>query len=522
MGRGQRPHRALEPRGLAGLLGLLGLLGAGCDPAPTPGGATPAGPVASSSSAAPALPVASPARDVRELRQEIPVLLASWDLPQAQARYAELRAELGAEDPELLVQLAWRLLEAAVVRGEDWTPAERQEALGALGRTGRPAAVPLLGGLLAGGTWELRWSALEGLALFPTPEAGELLARGAADEDRRVRCAAGSLLLERDDPRGFKPALECGTPPALRYRALRLLLERAAQAPAEILPRVAHHEAQDPRVLLIALLARRALPAERALLVNLEKDPKPIVKRAARCALAVVDHAARDPRRALQPFQALLRGNAEAKATGILLLGYLGPRLGAAAVHTLAALLPAADPTTAGAICVALAHLGRPEAVPVLASVLQGPHPPDVQRKAAMALARLQDPAAIPLLRPLLLPQAAHPAVQSVVASALAALHDETAVPELQRLAAEPDPELATAAAAALAELHGQPAQHALRELLRSPFATVRSRAALGLGGAADPELLPLLARLLQDRERAVQYNAAASIVRLHDTIKSR
>lgn len=451
-----------------------------------------------------------------ELRQQIALALSAWDIPRALQGYAELRRLLDGDDAALLRDICWRYLSAAVLHGETWPLAERREAVGALGLTAHPEAVQLLARLAEEPAWELRWTALEALAAArKSPEAFEALARGASDEDRRVRCAAGGLLLEGKDQRGFKPALECGEPLELRYRALRLLIEQADDAPAEVLQQVIRHQAQEPRLALAVVLALRARPAERTLLQELEKDPKPMVKRAARCAMAVLDHGAARPARALAPFRKMLRGSEEQRSTAIFLLGLMGRRIGPLAAKLLAEQLDPLQPQLAGQVCVALAHLGTAEAAEEVASVLQRSYPLEVRRKAIMALGRLRGPAAARLLRDLLRdPQEAFP-VKEVALAALSSLGDVEAVPDIARTALGREPLLVTSATAALAALPSPTSRATLRELLASPLAATRSHAALGLAAQADQASLPLLVRLLHDAERSVQYNAAAAIVRL-------
>jgi len=514
------------------------LLPPGCDPAERPHGPPPpparAGSAGGSVSAdpprAPAAPgdpststststsqATEPAPGEEQLRQAISLALQGWDVPRALNAYEQLRRGRGEDDFGLLRDIAWRYLSAAVIHGEQWTLAERREAIGAIGRSNHPEALPLLGQLLADPSWELRWTVLEAIAANDGPAATELLARGGADQDRRVRCAAGSLLLQRQDTRGFAPALECGEPAELRYRALRLLLEQAADVPFAVLQRTARHQAQEPRLAIAAVLAVRGRrSAERSLLLELEQDPKPLVKRAARCGLAVLDHGAGRAELALAPFRQLLRGGEEQRLTAVFLLGLMGRRLGPAAVRLLEEQLDPLQPALSGQVCIALAHLGRAEGLETLARVLQREHPPEVQRKAAMALGRIGGARAVSLLLDLLQDQQVHPLVKDVALSAAAALGDPRAAPAIARLALHGDPRLVGAAASSLAALPASPAASAaLRELLSSPLASARSLAALGLAAQNDRAVLPLLAPLLGDRERAVQYYAAAAIVRL-------
>ena len=368
---------------------------------------------------------AEPAPGASTLRAEVQRTLAAGDVPGAIGAYFRLRAQTERHEPQLLEALAWSYLSTAVAHGGQWSPGERRAALDALGRSGRAAAVPLLASLQKEADWQLRWAALEALEPLPDPAAAEALATALGDRDRRVRCVAGTLLLQRGVPLGARAALECGSPAALQYRALRVLLRHAKQLPADALGAVAQHAAQDPRVLLAAVIARRQRPSERPVLARLELDTKPMVKRAARGARAMLEHPD-DPRRALAPFRALLAGNPEQRLTAVFLLGLMGHAAGAPAVELLADVVRRGPPALARQACTAIGHLGLPEGVAPLAALLQGPGDLSVQRKAVVALARLGGADVAPALRRLL--AADRPAaLRSVAAAALAELGGDEA-----------------------------------------------------------------------------------------------
>ncbi len=451
-----------------------------------------------------------------QLRARVEQAIAGWDIPRAQGLYRELRARLGKDDPGLLAKLAWRYMQAAVTRGKDWTPRERTEALYALGRIGTDEALRLLSMVLSESEWDVRWMALEAAAQADSPMSTELLVRGLRDTDRRVRCAAGGLLLERGDLRGVKAALECGPPEQLKYRATRLLVKYAERIPEQVITKVAHHQAQDPRVMLAVVLALRARPKERYVLEQLYEDPKPMVKRAARCALAVMDHARKDPAKALVPFDRLILGDQEARLTGMFLLGMMGRRIERPALQLLERISRMDDPWLVGQACVAVAHMEAEEGLPILEKVLERDLPVAVKRKAVMAMGRIHAARGVQILRDLIRDPDTNPALSAIALSSLVALEATSAVGDMAALLSHREPMVRIAAASSLAELAAKAKERvvpALEGMLSSPIPAVRSYAARGLGLAREHHALPGVAALMSDPDRAVQYNAAAAVI---------
>jgi len=445
--------------------------------------------------------------------------LAGGDVPGAIEAYFRLRAGQPTHEPALLRALALGYLSSAVERGQMWDPAERQAALHALGRSGQDAAVPLLASLRKDTSWRVRWTAVEALDSIKTPAATEALQAALGDTDRRVRCAAGTLLLTRGKPTGAQAALECGAPAPLQYRGLRTVLRHAEEIPAEALAAVAQHPTQHPRVALAAVIARRGRAGERAALARLEMDTKPMVKRAARGARAVHEHRA-DAKRALAPFRALLGGNPEQQLTAVFLLGLMGRPVGGPAVDLLAEVIRTRGPGLRGQACTALGHLQLEQALPVLAGVLEGAQDVRVKRKAVVALSRLGSPEAGPLLRRLLAPSTPPP-LQAVAAAGLAELEGpeaHAALAELLGLSTSRSPAVAMAAANAVASLvtpADSPQRPTLRRLLASPFPAVRSQGAYALARLGQPDVASDLAPLLRDTNRAVHYAACAALLQV-------
>ena len=138
-----------------------------------------------------------------------------------------------------------------------------------------------------------------------------------------------------------------------------------------------------------------------------------------------------------------------------------------------------------GAIVRALGELGDSAAVPKLCEVLVHDSKASVRRYAAIALGRLNDPAALPALR--------------------SALDD----------ADEPTAEWAPWG---LGRLKDRQSVGRLRECLRSPRPGMRSGAAWALGEIGDQAATLDLIELLGDRRRTVRGHAGNALAKLGDS----
>jgi HEAT repeat protein len=130
---------------------------------------------------------------------------------------------------------------------------------------------------------------------------------------------------------------------------------------------------------------------------------------------------------------------------------------------------------------------------------------PRVRRYLALALGRMRDPAAVPVLLSVVSNPQGDPDGETVVHAVLAlgAIGDPAAVPELIALASHTDPGLRKVALHALRTFDREDARAALRRALADPVADVRWNAALGLARWRDPAAAPVLAQMLDRAQLA-------------------
>lgn len=130
---------------------------------------------------------------------------------------------------------------------------------------------------------------------------------------------------------------------------------------------------------------------------------------------------------------------------------------------------------------------------------------PQVRRYLVLAMGRLGDPQAVPVLRRVLAePEAGADAATRLYALwALGAIADPAALPELLAAAQSPDAGARKAAAHALGAFRDDGSREALRAALSDATADVRWNAALALARRADASGVPVLREMLDRRQLA-------------------
>jgi HEAT repeat protein len=136
---------------------------------------------------------------------------------------------------------------------------------------------------------------------------------------------------------------------------------------------------------------------------------------------------------------------------------------------------------------------------------------PRVRRFLALALGRLGDPEALPVLLTYLESardgEGQDPETRIYAVWALGAIGEEAAVPELLSLMADEDPGLRKTAAHALGAFRTEEAEVALGRALGDPVGDVRWNAALALARHGDPAAVPVLVEMM-DREQLARVEA--------------
>ncbi len=156
-----------------------------------------------------------------------------------------------------------------------------------------------------------------------------------------------------------------------------------------------------------------------------------------------------------------------------------------------------------------------------LAAFLQHPDK-TVQKQAIVALGRMLDTTAVPLLLPFL--QNKDDGLRSEAVFALGQLGTRPAVSALLDLwAAEKDVESRAAILQALGKTAGAEALPVLHAALRDPLPLIRGEAALALGimgyrKVSLPSQLPQLSPLLKENLPEVRWRAVYALMRLHDS----
>jgi HEAT repeat protein len=134
-----------------------------------------------------------------------------------------------------------------------------------------------------------------------------------------------------------------------------------------------------------------------------------------------------------------------------------------------------------------------------LAYAAIGHHAPEVRRRACEHLAAHPDPEHAAVLLPVL--EDSSPSVVEAAVRALAAGGRLDDTRPLRRLLRDGNDELQIEAAVALARLRDSTGPSAVERLAYSPNAKVRQRAAEAMGELADPEFVPVLVGMLDDRQ---------------------
>jgi HEAT repeat protein len=122
---------------------------------------------------------------------------------------------------------------------------------------------------------------------------------------------------------------------------------------------------------------------------------------------------------------------------------------------------------------------------------------PRVRRYLALALGRLGDRAAVPVLREALVPDAADSETVIYAMWALGTIGDPAAIPDLLRFAKSEDKGYRKAAIHSLGAFPDPTAQAAVKEALLDAAEDVRWNAAISLGYRGDPAAVPVLGQML-------------------------
>ncbi len=169
------------------------------------------------------------------------------------------------------------------------------------------------------------------------------------------------------------------------------------------------------------------------------------------------------------------------------------------------------------AVCAAAIHalgLLRVKAVaPKIAQLLATSPSSQVRQNAAVALAYLADPAAIPTLISAI--SDSHQSVRYAAIKTLGSLHAQAAVPALINTLKSSNANIRETAAAALGQIQSPQASSALAGLTTNPNIQVREAAVIALGSTGGKAAISPLLKALKDANFSVSLDAARSLSKL-------
>jgi len=356
------------------------------------------------------------------------------------------------------------------------------------------------------------------------------------DEDARNRRTAAITLGWLREGRATGPLLELLADAAVREFASHALVSIGFRE-RELWERGLAHADDAVRLGTLRCLAWIAPPEGTALAAPLVHDPSAEVRAEAAAAIGQLGHEdapmllfelLRDESELIQEsaMESLARMS-PARVLPLLLqaLGGADTDSRVRAAQTLGLLQdPAAQPALVAAsrdereavraaAVQALGELGGgPETLEVLRASLEGPSSL-VRQQAVLALGRLREPEAAPLLLPLV--HADDPRLRFAAVRALGQIRSPVAIPELLPLLSEPRKELRFAAVEALGQIRAPEAVAPLVAALREPDRNLRRAAAEGLGEIADPRSAPDLIVALEDEHWSVRSAAATALGKL-------
>ncbi len=169
------------------------------------------------------------------------------------------------------------------------------------------------------------------------------------------------------------------------------------------------------------------------------------------------------------------------------------------------------------AVCAAAIHalgLLRVKAVaPKIAQLLATSQASQVRQNAAVALAYLADPAAIPTLISAI--SDSHRSVRYAAIKTLGSLHAQAALPALINTLKSSNANIRETAAAALGQIQSPKASSALAALTTDPNIQVREAAVIALGSTGGKTAISPLLKALKDSNFSVSLDAARSLSKL-------
>jgi hypothetical protein len=171
------------------------------------------------------------------------------------------------------------------------------------------------------------------------------------------------------------------------------------------------------------------------------------------------------------------------------------------------------DPAVCAAAIHALGLLRVKADAPQIAQLLATSQSSQVRQNAAVALAYLADPAAIPTLISAI--SDSHQSVRFAAIKTLGSLHANAAVPALIHTLKSPNANIRQTAAAALGQIQSQEASAALAALTNDPDTNVREAAVIALGSTGGKLAIAPLIKALKDKNFSVSLNAARSLSKL-------
>ncbi len=184
-----------------------------------------------------------------------------------------------------------------------------------------------------------------------------------------------------------------------------------------------------------------------------------------------------------------------------------------ASVAPLTQALSDKDPAVCSAAIHALGLLRVKTVASQIAQLLATSQSSQVRQNAAVALAYLADPAAIPTLISAI--SDSHQSVRFAAIKTLGSLHATAAVPALIHTLKSPNANIRQTAAAALGQIQSQEASAALAALTKDPDINVREAAVIALGSTGGKLAITPLLKALKDKNFSVSLNAARSLSKL-------
>ncbi len=184
-----------------------------------------------------------------------------------------------------------------------------------------------------------------------------------------------------------------------------------------------------------------------------------------------------------------------------------------ASIAPLTGALSDKNPVVCAAAIHALGLLRIKAVAPKIAQLLATSQSSQVRQNAAVSLAYLADPAAIPTLISAI--SDSHQSVRYAAIKTLGSLHALAAAPALINTLKSSNANIRQTAAAALGQIGSQKASAALAALTEDPDLQVRQAAVIALGSTGGKLAISPLLKALKDKDFSVSLNAARSLSKL-------